>query len=396
MQKSGHTGEGQRPAEQRDQAKSLDGLGCWLMREMERDAACLGCGILCAEEKGCDCPQPTRIRRGGTEGRAHAAIGMRYPAGERFGALAGTSPGEQSTSHSGSRVRYLNPEPSSRQFWSMFRRDLMNHSAQHNKLALFIKHHTSESLPQIPRATMILSGTLHQSFGCKPCCMPRARAQHAPPARLTPNWTGRRDTTIPKIITRTGPCRLGSVGRERSERPLRWVSPKMRKRVQGRETRLVTRRALGWAGGRTVWQVPSNAPSPIYSSSFERRNIPRRPNVGASIDAGILRCRQGEKGVICPRHQRQEPLRDHGSLGGRAQVRYTVQRRTVRLYKDPCTVYFWVLGWSVPGTPGAVGLSHAPPLPAQNCGQKISPPAAFFVMRQEGGTPRPPHSISRP
>ena len=33
-------------AEQRDQAKPLDGLGCWLMREMERDmerdAACLG------------------------------------------------------------------------------------------------------------------------------------------------------------------------------------------------------------------------------------------------------------------------------------------------------------------------------------------------------------------
>lgn len=60
----------------------------------------------------------------------------------------------------------------------------------------------------------------------------------------------------------------------------------------------------------------SLAPSPISSSSFERRNIPRRPNGGASIDAGILRCRQGEKGVICTRHQRQEPLRDHGSLGG--------------------------------------------------------------------------------
>lgn len=80
--------------------------------------------------------------------------------------------------------------------------------------------------------------------------------------------------------------------------------------------------------------------------------------------------------------------------GGRAQVRYTVQRRTVRLYKDPCTVYFWVLGWSVPGTPGAVGLSRAP-LPGPKLRPKNQSACSFFCY-EAGRRDPPPPSFNQP
>ncbi len=179
-------------------------------------------------------------------------------------------------------------------------------------------------------------------------------------------------------------CLVASM--ERSELPLRCPKCALEylrylggSSKAGREVVDTARAGLegGRVGNLSPFQIASN---PISASSFERRNIPRRLNGGASIDGGIFRCRQGEKGVPYVEDIRDRSPRELEVMEAlRDANRYTVQRRTVRLYKDSCTVYFRSRlvcaghAWSS-GT-----LSHAPPPCPKIAAKKSARPHLFLL-----------------
>ena len=106
---------------------------------------------------------------------------------------------------------------------------------------------------------------------------------------------------------------------------------------------------------------------------------------------------RGERSTLCRRHQRQdlalESWRSWRLCETRTGTQYSdAQSGCTRIHVQ-CTS---VPGWSVLGTPGAVGLSHTRPLPAPKLRPKNQPARTFFCYEAGRRRDPPPPSFNQP